>query len=191
VKKSKPPRPEPKPHSTSNPNPKSKSAPQELSSKRPVSRKHFLPNTTQPTRDPRFETLSTPTVVPASTLRASYSFLEDYQRDEIVLLKTQIRATRDPEARAQLEKTLQSLQSRREAREKKVRAEGVLQERKREEKDKVAKGKRPFYLKRKEERRLVLEERYSGLGKKRLDKVLEKKRKKKEGKEMRKMPRQR
>ena len=83
------------------------------------------------------------------------------------------------------------MQSRREAREKKVRAEGVLQERKREEKDKVAKGKRPFYLKRNEERRLVLEERYSGLGKKRLDKVLEKKRKKKEGKEMRRMPRQR
>ena len=46
-------------------------------------------------------------------------------------------------------------------------------------------------MKKKEEKKLVLEERYSGLGKKKLEKVLEKKRKKKEGKEMRKMPRQR
>ena len=196
LQKSNPRRPEPKLHSTtsastSTSKPKSKNAPQEISSKRPVSRKRLLPTSHAPSRDPRFETLSTPTTVPSSTLRASYSFLEDYQRDEIALLKTQIRATRDTEAKAQLEKTLQSLQSRREARKVKDRAEGVLSRRKREEREKVKQGKRPYYLKRKEERELVLEERYSGLGKKRLEKVLEKKRKKKEGKELRKMPRQR
>jgi hypothetical protein len=42
-----------------------------------------------------------------------------------------------------------------------------------------------------EEKKLVLEDKYSKLGKKRLEKVLEKKRKKKEGKELRRMPRQR
>ena len=36
-----------------------------------------------------------------------------------------------------------------------------------------------------------MEDRYSKLGKKKLDKVLEKKRKKKEGKELRRMPRTR
>jgi hypothetical protein len=36
-----------------------------------------------------------------------------------------------------------------------------------------------------------MEEKYSKLGKRRLEKVLEKKRKKKEGKELKRMPRQR
>ena len=38
---------------------------------------------------------------------------------------------------------------------------------------------------------MVLEDKYSKFGKKKLEKVLEKKRKKKEGKELRRMPRQR
>jgi hypothetical protein len=38
---------------------------------------------------------------------------------------------------------------------------------------------------------LVIEDKYSKFGKKKLEKVLEKKRKKKEGKELRRMPRQR
>ena len=42
-----------------------------------------------------------------------------------------------------------------------------------------------------EQRKLVLEHRYSKLAKKKLEKVLEKKRKRKEGKEMRRMPRPR
>lgn len=42
-----------------------------------------------------------------------------------------------------------------------------------------------------EEKKLVLEDKYSRMGKKRLEKVLEKKRKKKEGKELRRMPKQR
>lgn len=42
-----------------------------------------------------------------------------------------------------------------------------------------------------EQKKLIMEEKYSKLGKKRLEKVLEKKRKKKEGKEMKRIPRQR
>jgi ribosomal RNA-processing protein 36 len=90
-----------------------------------------------------------------------------------------------------LTKALQSLQSKKLARETRERAQGVLRERKREEKEKIKLGKRPFYLKKREERKLVLDERYSKLGKKKLERVLDRKRKKKEGKEMRRMPKQR
>lgn len=93
--------------------------------------------------------------------------------------------------RERLEKALKSLQSRKDSRVAKDRAAEVLRERKREEMEKVKRGKQPFYLKKSEERKLVMEDKYSKLGKKKLEKVLEKKRKKKEGKELRRMPRQR
>ena len=69
--------------------------------------------------------------------------------------------------------------------------------------EKIKHGKQPFYLKKSmpcvsgrwlivgEKKKLVMEEKYSKLGKRRLEKVLEKKRKKKEGKELKRMPRQR
>jgi ribosomal RNA-processing protein 36 len=179
------------PQAKSKPKSKSKNAPQEISSKRPVSRKHFLPSLSEAhkPRDPRFETLGNP--ISESSFRKAYNFIDDYQRDEITLLKTQIRAARDNAEKDKLEKALKSLQSRKDSREAKDRAAEVLKERKQEEIEKVRHGKQPFYLKKSEERKLVMEDKYSKLGKKKLEKVLEKKRKKKEGKELRKMPRQR
>jgi ribosomal RNA-processing protein 36 len=179
------------PQAKSKPKSKSKNAPQEISSKRPVSRKHFLPSLSEAhkPRDPRFETLGNP--ISESSFRKAYNFIDDYQRDEITLLKTQIRATRDNAEKDKLEKALKSLQSRKDSREAKDRAAEVLKERKQEEMEKVRHGKQPFYLKKSEERKLVMEDKYSKLGKKKLEKVLEKKRKKKEGKELRRMPRQR
>jgi ribosomal RNA-processing protein 36 len=187
LKSSKPLPPQP----TSKPKSKSKNAPQEISSKRPVSRKHFLPTVSEAhkPRDPRFETLGNP--ISESSFRKAYTFIDDYQCDEIALLKTQIRQARDTSERERLEKALKSLQSRKDSRVAKGRAVEVLRERKREEMEKVKRGKQPFYLKKSEERKLVMEDKYSKLGKKKLEKVLEKKRKKKEGKELRRMPRQR
>jgi len=143
-------KPDRQPKSPIEPNPKSKSknAPQELSSKKPVSRKHFLHLPTSQLhkpRDPRFDTLNN--TVSEPSFRNAYSFLDKYQRDEINVLKEQIRNERDSEQREKLKKTLQSLQSRREGRVSKERAEEVLRQRKKEERDKVAMGKKPFYLK--------------------------------------------
>ena len=126
---------------------KSKNVPQEISSKRPVSRRHFLPpvqNHHQP-RDPRFETLTS--AVSEQSFRKAYNFLDDYQRDEITLLKTQIRQTRDTSEREKLERTLKSLLSRRDARIAKDRANEVLKKKKQEEMEKIKHGKQPFYLK--------------------------------------------
>jgi ribosomal RNA-processing protein 36 len=92
-------------------------------------------------RDPRFDTLSTQEV------SSAYNFLDNYQRDEIALLNAQIKETRDSEVGEQLSKTLQSLRSRRDARQGKLRAEKVLRERKQRERELVEKGKQPYYLK--------------------------------------------
>jgi ribosomal RNA-processing protein 36 len=138
--------PQTKPSSTE-PKSKSKNAPQEVSSKRPVSRKHFLPSVQNRhhARDPRFETLST--TESSRSFRKAYDFLDSYQRDEITLLKSQIRQSRDPSERERLQKALQSLTSRRDAKIAKDRANEVLRKKKEEELEKIKHGKQPFYLK--------------------------------------------
>ena len=80
------------------------------------------------------------------SFRRAYDFLEDYQRDEIALLKTQIRESKDEADREKLRKTLQSLQSRKESREVKERAQEVLKALKKDEREKIKHGKRPYYL---------------------------------------------
>jgi ribosomal RNA-processing protein 36 len=112
-----------------------------------VSRKHFLPPVSNhhQARDPRFETLTN--TVSEQSFRKAYNFLDDYQRDEIALLKSQIRQSRDTSEREKLEKTLKSLLSRRDARIAKDRANNVLKKMKDEEMEKIKHGKQPFYLK--------------------------------------------
>lgn len=140
---------QPPPYIPSKPKSRSKNAPQEISSKRPVSRKHFLStipsHSRHQPRDPRFEILTKSSS--QDTFRKAYSFLEDYQRDEIALLKTQIRQSKDDAEREKLEKALQSLKSRKESREAKDRAQSVLKAMKLDEREKIKLGKRPFYLK--------------------------------------------
>ena len=137
-----------KARSAATPKKLSKSGPQEISAKEPVSRKHFLssiPTYGFKARDPRFDAIS---AKPSKdSFRKAYSFLEDYQHNEISMLRLQIRQSRDPQERERLSKTLQSLQSRKETREAKDRASDLLRSRKKEEAEKVRKGKKPFFLK--------------------------------------------
>jgi ribosomal RNA-processing protein 36 len=126
--------------------PKSKNRPQEVSSKHPVSRKHFLPPPNRTIRDPRFETLSVPDPDEKS-LRKEYSFLETYQADEMAALKKQVKQAKSEDERARLRLALQTLRSKGERRRTKDRAEEVLRERAKEEREKIKMGKQPFYLK--------------------------------------------
>jgi ribosomal RNA-processing protein 36 len=130
---------------TTKPKLKSKSAPKEISSKKPVSRKRFLSGIqtqSHQARDPRFENLDKSTS--KESFRQAYSFLEDYQRDEITMLKAQLKQTRDADERERVLKAIQSLTSRKETREAKDRAKDVLNAKKKEIKKE---GKKPFYLK--------------------------------------------
>lgn len=165
----------------------SKHAPTELSSKKAVSRKRsVVPTPTIEHRDPRFEALSGP--LDTNKLSNNYAFLNDYRASEIAALKAEIRKTIDPVVKADLKKQLLSMESREKARAAKEAEQGILREHRKREKEAVGKGKKPFYLKKGEQKKLALVKRFEGMGEKKAERVIERRRKKKAGKEKRSMP---
>jgi len=165
----------------------SKHAPTEMSSKKAVSRKReVVPVTKREIRDPRFEPLTGP--VGESKTRRAYAFLDQYQEDEMKELKNAIKTTKDEDAKGKLKRTLMSMESRKKAQIRKDREQEILDRHRKEEKELVKQGKQPFYLKKAEQKKRVLLDQYSGLTGKQLDRVIERRRKKVEGKEKKKMP---
>ncbi|MCJ1381024.1 rRNA biogenesis protein rrp36 [Xylographa soralifera] len=165
----------------------SKHAPTELSSKKAVSRKRSI--VAAPTiahRDPRFEALSG--TLDTTKLEKNYSFLNDYRTSEISALKTNIRSTKDDAAKEALKRRLLSMESREKARAAREVQQEVLREHRRREKEAVEKGKKPFYLKKGEQKKLALVKKFEGMGEKRVERVIERRRKKKAGKERKGMP---
>ena len=160
----------------------SKHAPQEQSSKRQVSRRReILPDTRRKYRDPRFA----PTTSSLDVARAqkAYSFLDDYRDSEMAELRTQIKKTKDPSRKDDLKRQLMSMESRKKAQRKKDEEEKVLDEHRKKEKELVAQGKKPFFLKRSEQKKVFLSERYSSMSSGQVDKAMQRKRKKIAGKE--------
>jgi ribosomal RNA-processing protein 36 len=192
-----------------------KHAPKEVSSKKPVSRlRPVFPSgpvggsqgkaVRRKARDPRFD----PALgkVKYEAFRKAYGFLEEYEAREIQTLQTALGKSKGVGTRREQQQTrregrgreeevkeaLAKLVQRRREREGFERKESVLQERKRAERSKVSAGKEPFYLTKKEKRRLELEDRYERLAKEgRLKAVLEKKRKRNAAKDHRWLPRSR
>lgn len=165
----------------------SKHAPTEISSKKAVSRKReVVPVTKREFRDPRFETMDGP--VDESRVRRAYSFLDDYRDDEIKQLKEAIKTAKDDNVREKLKRTLLSMESKKKAQMRKDREQEVIDRHKKEEKELVKQGKQPFYLKKAEQKKRVLLDQYGELKGKQLDHVIERRRKKVEGKEKKKMP---
>ncbi|MCJ1288242.1 rRNA biogenesis protein rrp36 [Xylographa opegraphella] len=165
----------------------SKHAPTELSSKKAVSRKRSI--VAAPTiahRDPRFEALSG--ILDTTKMEKNYSFLNDYRASEISALKASIRSTKDEIAKDALKRQLLSMESREKARAVKEVQQEVLREHRRMEKEAVEKGKKPFYLKKGEQKKRALVKKFEGMGEKKLERVIEKRRKKKAGKERKNMP---
>ena len=64
----------------------------------------------------------------------------------------------------------------------------VLRKHRKEEREKVEQGKKPFYLKKGEQKKRALEERFRGMKGKQVDKVIERRRKKLAARERRSMP---
>ncbi|KAI9850678.1 MAG: rRNA biogenesis protein rrp36 [Thelocarpon superellum] len=165
----------------------SKHAPTELSSRKAVTRRReVVPVAKRAIRDPRFESLGGP-VNPEKT-RSNYAFLEQYQLDEMKQLKDAIRKTKDEGAKAKLKRELLSMESKRKAQEAKDQQQEILRRHRAQEKELIKQGKKPFYLKKAEQKKLALVERYSGLKEKQLERVMERRRKKKASKERRNMP---
>jgi ribosomal RNA-processing protein 36 len=165
----------------------SKHAPTEISSKKAVSRKREVVSVhKREYRDPRFE--PTTGIVDQSKVRKAYSFLDDYREDEMKELKNAVKTAKDEDSKEKLKKALMSMESRKKAQIRKDKEKEILDKHRKEEKEAVKQGKKPFYLKKAEQKKRVLLNQYGELKGKQLDRVIERRRKKVEGKEKKKIP---
>lgn len=165
---------------TSRPEPpkrSSKHAPTEVTSKKPVSRKRDIISDTRPkARDPRFDPLSGP--LDEGRFKKAYAFLDSYRDDEIKELRETVKKTRDPAAKEDLKKQLKSMEGKRVTEKKRAEEEKVLEEHKKKEKELVRQGKNPFYLKKAEQKKRLLEERFKGMSKGQVERAIVRRRKK-------------
>ncbi|KAL6798757.1 hypothetical protein J3E68DRAFT_400752 [Trichoderma sp. SZMC 28012] len=160
----------------------SKHAPQEMTSKKPVSRRReILADPRRKTRDPRFDNLSGE--VDEAKFSRNYAFLDEYREKEMAELRMQIKKTKDVTVKEDLKRQLLSMESKKKARQKKEEEVKILQEHRKKEKELVAQGKQPFYLRKSEQKKQVLMNRYASMSKSQVDKAIERKRKKVVGKE--------
>jgi len=172
----------------------SKHAPMEMTSKKQVSRRRdFIEVPTIKPRDPRFgppvgRGAPQDTVIDEIKARKAYSFLDQYQDDEMNQLRAAIKKTKDPAAKEELQKTLASMESRKKARVRKERERLLLEEHRKQEKELVKQGKKPFYLKKAEQKKQLLLDQYASMKKGQVDKAIERKRKKVAGKEKKSLP---
>lgn len=165
----------------------SKHAPTELSSKKAVSRRReVIPVTKRQFRDPRFETLSGP--LDESKAQMAYSFLNDYREDEMKELRVAIKKAKDETEKERLKRALLSMESKKKTQERKRREAEILGRHRKEEKELVKQGKKPFYLKKSERQKRVMIETYGQLKGKQLDHVLERRRRKLEHRDKKKLP---
>lgn len=160
----------------------SKHAPQEMSSKKPVSRRReILTDPRRKARDPRFEALTGR--LDKAKVAKNYAFLEEYRESEMADLRAQIKKTKDVTAKEDLKRQLLSMESKKKARQKKEDEAKLLQEHRKKEKELVAQGKQPFYLRKSEQKKQLLMNRYADMNKSQVDKAIERKRKKVASKE--------
>ena len=166
----------------------SKHAPQEQSSKKPVSRRRDVVSEDPATskraavRDPRFDPFGT-TRLDEIKARKAYAFLDEYRDRELADLKAQLKKTKDEAQRARLKKEVMSMESRRKARAARDEEERLLAEHKKKEKELIAQGKNPFYLKRSEQKKQLLTNKFASMSKGQVDRAIERKRKKVAGRE--------
>ncbi|KAK2601937.1 rRNA biogenesis protein rrp36 [Conoideocrella luteorostrata] len=174
---SKPPKKGPKPKRSS------KHAPQEQTSKRPVTRmREIIPDTRRKARDPRFD----PTIVgkvDEGKARKAYAFLDEYRESEMADLRGQIKKTKNSYEKENLKRKLMSMESKKKAQKKKDEEERLLAEHRQKEKELVEQGKTPFYLKKSEQKKQLLTNRYDKMSKGQVDRAIERKRKKVVGRE--------
>ncbi|KAF2711104.1 DUF947-domain-containing protein [Pleomassaria siparia CBS 279.74] len=165
-----------------------KNAPRVQTSKRAVTRRRTAIEVKKPVfRDPRFDQLSGigPNEI---TLKNRYSFLDEYRASEMADLRTQIKKSKNEAEKAQLKRQLLSMESQQKAREAKDKQQEIVQKHKKQEKELIKQGKQPFYLKKAEQKKLALIDRFQNMKSKQRAHVIERRRKKTTAKERKNIP---
>lgn len=176
----------------------SKHAPMVQSSKYAVSRKRVIvePPAIAKARDPRFDAAVMGHSGKGHNTKAAeknYAFLEEYRASELKDLKRQMAATKNPEAKEALKRQIRSATDQQKARENRKREETVIAEHKKKEKEAIREGKKstPYYLKKSDLKKQVMQKKYEEMGSRDRAKALERRRKKLASKERRDMPMER
>ncbi|KAI1491071.1 hypothetical protein F5X96DRAFT_669078 [Biscogniauxia mediterranea] len=178
----------PKPHRSS------KHAPTEQTSKRPVTRRREVVSYAKvEPRDPRFSAAVSAkgggaAAADEERARRAYAFLDEYRDAEMGALREALRKTRDAGARDELKRALAAMQGRRQAQQRKDAERALVAEHRRRERDLVRQGKQPFYLKKSEQKKRLLVDRFAAMKKSEVDRSIERRRKKMAAKERRDMP---
>lgn len=140
-------------------------------------------------RDPRFDVTSGN--LDRNAVQSRYSFLNDYQSSELTELKKALKnpkAKLSDEQRDKLQRKAVSIESKIAANKAKEREEKVRREHRTKEREAVAQGKKPFYLKRSDVKKQALVDRFEGMKSRQKDKVIQRRRKKMTAKERKNMP---
>ncbi|ORZ34215.1 ribosomal RNA processing protein 36 [Catenaria anguillulae PL171] len=164
--------------------------PMEMTSKRPVSRfREAVKVQKMERRDPRFDNLSGH--FNQGLFDKAYGFVYDLRSQEIHQLKQQLAKEKDPHQAQQLMRTIQAMENRERARKEAKVKQRIKRDWRKQELDKVKEGKKPFFLKQSEQKKLYLINKLKGRTDRELDKVAEKKRKRDAGKDWKWMPKRR
>ncbi|EFX01417.1 pre-rRNA processing protein [Grosmannia clavigera kw1407] len=91
-------------------------------------------------------------------------------------------------AAEELKRKLASMEARKRDRQAKDREQDVLEEHKKRERELVRQGKKPFFLKRSEQRKQLLVDQFSSMSEQQVDKAMDRRRKKVASRERREMP---
>lgn len=155
-----------------------KNQPLEMSSKKPVTRKRTVVQVPAPTaRDVRFDSLAGQ--FNPELFKKSYGFIAELQQAEMAQLKSQIQKEKDPETKKEMVKVLNSHESKVKAQQLKDRQQDDKRAWKKDEMQKVALGKKPYFLKEAQTRTNALVKKYKTIADKGgdIDKILEQRRK--------------
>jgi ribosomal RNA-processing protein 36 len=175
-------------------NPKKKSKaeknkPLELSSKKPVKRYEPILAIAKKheKRDPRFDAMTGE--YKESAFRAAYSFIDEYRDEETKILEKARTKVKSKEKKAEVKEALAALKREKKSTSDADRKRQLLGEWKKQEFAARAAGKKPFFLKDSETKKLVLADQFLQIKKQgNLNKVIEKKREKRAKKDRRYLP---
>ena len=169
-------------------------APAEMSSKKAVSRYRIVVPDSQTSslrkRDRRFDTLSGK--LNRGHWETAYSFLDEYKQSEIRDMKNKLKKAKTPEEKDQLHSIISKELNRVSERDRWKTRREIVQYHRRSERQAIAQGtkKNPYFLKRRDLKRKELETKFVKLKSEgKLDKYMQKRRKKNASKDRKRMPR--
>ncbi|KAJ3337584.1 hypothetical protein HDU93_000827 [Gonapodya sp. JEL0774] len=141
---------------------RSKSRPVEMSSKRPVSRYRPAIAVVAPKPlDPRFNPHSGKLNV--DLVRKSYAFVEEARKREMEELKAIAKKAKDPEEKERYRQALSSMESRARSLADQRRREEIKREWRKKQEDNVRKGGTPYFLKKSDLKRMEAVEKFKTL----------------------------